>query len=79
LIDAARRQAERGVAGSIEGHAAMDMSVQTGGSFLRRLLSGKGFTAVSHVYVMECAAILRDIILGLLISGAVAAWVPNSF
>src|SRR6202451_718034 len=27
LIDAARRQADRGLAGSMEGHAAMDMSV----------------------------------------------------
>src|SRR5947207_13491990 len=28
---------------------------------------------------MEWAAVLRDIVLGLLIAGAVAAWVPNSF
>ena len=28
LIEAARRQAERGLAGSMEGHAAMDMSIQ---------------------------------------------------
>jgi uncharacterized protein len=79
LIDAARDQAERGVAGSMEGHAAMDMSVQGEGTFLQRLLSGKGFTSVSHIYVMEWAAVLRDIVLGLLIAGAVAAWVPDSF
>src|SRR6201994_1901532 len=30
LVDAARRQADRGLAGSMEGHAAMDMSVQRG-------------------------------------------------
>ncbi len=34
LIDAARRQADRGLAGSMEGHAAMDMSVQGEGSVL---------------------------------------------
>ena len=40
----------------------MDMSVPTEGSFWRRLFSGEGFTAVSHIYVMEWAAILRDIV-----------------
>jgi uncharacterized membrane protein YraQ (UPF0718 family) len=79
LIDAARRQADLGLAGSMEGHAAMDMSVQREGSFWRRLLSGEGFTSVSHVFVMEWSAILRDLILGLLIAGTIAAWVPESF
>src|SRR5580693_10273251 len=79
LIDAARSQADRGLAGSMEGHAAMDMSIQREGSFWRRLLSREGFTSVSHVFVMEWAAILRDLVLGLLIAGAIAAWVPESF
>jgi uncharacterized membrane protein YraQ (UPF0718 family) len=79
LLRAARRQAERGIAGSMEGHAAMDMTVRREGSFWRRLLSGEGFTSVSHVFVMEWAAILRDLVVGLLIAGAVAAWVPASF
>ena len=79
LVDAARRQADRGLAGSMEGHAAMDMSIQGDGSFWRRLLSREGFTSVSHVFVMEWSAILRDLILGLLIAGAIAAWVPESF
>ncbi len=79
IIDAARRQADRGLAGSMEGHAAMDMSVQRDGSFWRRLFSGEGFTSVSHVFAMEWAAILRDLIIGLLIAGAIAAWVPESF
>ncbi len=79
LADAARRQADQGLAGSMEGHAAMDMSVHGDGSFLRRLLSRDGFTSVSHVFVMEWAAILRDLVIGLLIAGAVAAWVPESF
>ena len=57
----------------------MDMSVPAEGSFLRRLFSRQGLTAVSHIYVMEWAAILRDVILGLLIAGAVAAWVPETF
>jgi hypothetical protein len=79
LLARAREQAERGVAGSMEGHAAMDMSVQREGSFWRRLVSGEGFTAVSHVFVMEWAAIIRDLIIGLLVAGAIAAWVPDGF
>jgi uncharacterized membrane protein YraQ (UPF0718 family) len=78
LVDAARKQADRGLAGSMEGHVAMDMSVQGNGSFLKRLGSGQGFTSVSHIFVMEWAAVIRDIIIGLLIAGAVAAWVPDS-
>jgi uncharacterized membrane protein YraQ (UPF0718 family) len=79
LVDAAREQADRGIAGSMEGHAAMDMSIQGEGSFWRRLFSRQGLTSVSHVFVMEWLAILRDLILGLLIAGAIAAWVPETF
>ena len=79
LLREAREQAERGLSGSMEGHAAMDMSVKREGSFARRLFSGEGFTSVAHVFVMEWAAIIRDIVLGLLIAGAIAAWVPDSF
>ena len=79
VIDAAREQAEKGIAGSMEGHASMDMSIDTDGSLLRRLFSGPGYTSVSHIFVMEWAAVLRDILIGLLVAGAVAAWVPDSF
>jgi uncharacterized protein len=79
LVDAAREQADRGLAGSMEGHAAMDMSIQSEGRFWRRLLSREGYTSVSHIFVMEWAAVIRDVVLGLLIAGAVGAWVPGSF
>jgi hypothetical protein len=79
LVDAAREQAERGIAGSMEGHAAMDMSIKGEGSFWQRLFSREGLTSVSHVFVMEWAAILRDLVLGLLIAGSIAAWVPEKF
>src|SRR5690348_7915919 len=79
LIAAARQQAGKGLAGSMEGHAAMDMSIQSRGGFWRRLVSRDGYTSVSHIFVMEWAAVIRDIVLGLLIAGAVAAWVPDSF
>jgi uncharacterized membrane protein YraQ (UPF0718 family) len=78
-ITAAREQADKGLAGSMEGHAAMDMSISSGGGFRQRLISRDGYTSVSNIFVMEWAAVIRDIILGLLIAGAVAAWVPDSF
>jgi uncharacterized protein len=77
IAEAAREQAERGLAGSMEGHAAMDMSVQRGGTIWQRLLSRDGLTSVAHYYVMDWASVLRDIVLGLLIAGAFAAWVPT--
>ena len=79
LRTAAREQAEAAVAGSMDGHAAMDMSVAGSGSFGRRLASAEGFTSVAHNFVMEWAAVLRDIVLGLLIAGAAAAWIPDAF
>ncbi|HEY6421964.1 MAG TPA: permease [Pseudonocardiaceae bacterium] len=79
LVDQARKQADKGLAGSMEGHAAMDMSIAAEGSFWTRLASPEGFTAVAHVFVMEWAAILRDLVIGLLIAGAIGAWVPESW
>ena len=77
-VAVARRRAEKGLPGSMEGHAAMDMSVREG-TLLQKIVSPQGFTAISHLFVMNWAAVLRDVVLGLLIAGAVAAWVPESF
>ena len=79
LLGEARARADRGVAGLMEGHAAMDMSVQRPGSFASRLFSREGYTAVAHVFVMEWAAIIRDLTIGLVAAGAIAAWVPDRF
>ena len=79
MVDRARAEALKGRRGSMEGHAAMDMSISENGSVWRRLASPAGFSATSHVFVMEWAAILRDIVAGLLIAGALAAWVPDSW
>ncbi len=78
LVQRAKSQAEKGVMGRMEGHAAMDMSV-SGGPFWRKLFSGKGLTSVSNYFVMDWASVWVDIVLGLLIAGALAAWVPESF
>jgi uncharacterized protein len=78
LVDLAKRQAERGLAGRMEGHATMDMSVE-GGSVWSKLFSGKGFTATSHFFVMDWVSVWTDIVLGFLIAGALAAWIPDTF
>jgi uncharacterized membrane protein YraQ (UPF0718 family) len=75
IVRAAKAQAERGIAGRMEGHAEMDMSV-TQGPLLRRLTSSKGLTAISQYFWMDLASVWVDIALGLLIAGALAAWVP---
>jgi len=75
LVAEARAEAEKGRLGSMEGHADMDMSVGA----LRRLFTPAGFTATADSFVMDWAAVLRDVVGGLLIAGALAAWVPNSF
>jgi uncharacterized membrane protein YraQ (UPF0718 family) len=79
LVEEARREADHGVLGRMEGHAEMDMSITEGGSIWRRLRSPRGFTAISNYFVMDWAAVWMDIAGGLLIAGALAAWVPNSF
>src|SRR2546427_8422809 len=80
LVDEARAEAEKGRLGSMEGHAEMDMAVHAGGrSIWQRLRSPAGFTATANYFVMDWAAVARDIFGGLLIAGALAAWVPNSF
>jgi uncharacterized protein len=75
LLAEARSEADKGRLGSMEGHAEMDMSVGA----LRRLLTPQGFTATADSFVMDWAAVGRDIAGGLLVAGALAAWVPDSF
>ena len=79
LVDEARAQAEKGLLGSMEGHAEMDMSARVSGPLWRRITSPQGFTSTAGYFVMDWAAIARDIALGLLIAGALAAWVPDSW
>ncbi len=80
LVGEAREEAEKGRLGSMEGHAAMDMAVQAKDrSIWRRLRSPEGLTATANYFVMDWAAVARDVFGGLLIAGALAAWVPNSF
>jgi uncharacterized protein len=78
IVEAARQQAEKGLQGRMEGHATMDMSIHEG-TIWQRMTSEKGQTAISHFFVMDWASLWLDIGGGLLIAGALAAWVPKHF
>jgi len=75
LTESARFQAERGLLGKMEGHAAMDMAV-TDGPLLRRIASPRALTSVSHYFSMNVYGLWWDLLLGFLIAGAIGAWVP---
>jgi uncharacterized protein len=79
LVEEAREHAGRGARGRMEGHAEMDMSVQATGSLWQRLRSPQGFTSTATYFVMDWASVWMDVFGGLLIAGALTAWVPNSF
>ena len=79
LVREAKEQADRGLSGRMEGHAEMDMAVTEGGSLWQRITSDEGLTAISHYFVMDWASVWMDIVGGLLIAGALAAWVPHEF
>ena len=78
MVAKAKTQADKGIAGIMEGHAEMDMAI-TEGPLLRRIFSSRGLTAISHYFVMDWVSIWFDIALGVLLAGALAAWVPNHF
>jgi len=79
IVAEAKEHADRGIPGRMEGHAEMDMAVTGGGSLWQRMTSPQGLTAISHHFVMDWAAVWADIGGGLLIAGALAAWVPQQF
>lgn len=79
-LNEARQQATKDLPGRMEGHAAMDDMALSGNlTILQKLKSPEGRTAISHFFVMDWASIWTDIVLGLLIAGALAAWVPQHF
>ena len=75
---AAVDQANRNVAGAMEGHANMSMMQRSGG-WRERLLSRDGWVAVSHGFVMNWSMLWKDVLTGVLVAGALGAWVPAEF
>jgi len=78
MVQAAREQAEKGLKGSMEGHAGMATMAKEG-TWRERLTSSEGWTSISHYFVMNWSMLWKDIAVGLLISGTLAALVPDSF
>ncbi|MCG6988414.1 MAG: permease [Gemmatimonadetes bacterium] len=78
MVEGARRQAERGLRGRMEGHAGMATMAKRG-SWRQRLSSGEGWTAISHFFAMNWSMLWKDIAVGLLISGTLGALVPGTF
>jgi uncharacterized protein len=68
-------QAKKGLLGSMEGHAAMSMEQRTG-TWVQRLGSRSGWVEISHAYVMNWQMLWKDISIGILVAGALSAWVP---
>ncbi len=66
MVEKARIQAEKGISGKMEGHSSMDMT-------------GKNLTSLSHYFIMDISSVWVDIVLGLLIAGAISVFVPSSF
>jgi uncharacterized protein len=79
IVEVALEHANRGLSGKMEGHAAMDMTIKEPGTLWQRITSPSGRTAVSEYYVMNWASVWTDILGGLMIAGAIAAWVPDAF
>ncbi len=78
LERAAVEHAKGNAIGAMEGHAAMAMGKRSG-NWRERLLSRKGWIAISHYYVMNWTMVWKDILVGVLIAGALGAWVPEHF
>lgn len=75
---AAVAHAKGNATSAMEGHATMAMGKQSG-TWRDRILSRKSWIAISHAYVMNWTMLWKDILVGLLIAGALAAWMPQHF
>jgi hypothetical protein len=75
LDDVARGAIPRVVRGSIL-HVARHHRSST---LWWRIASEEGLTAINHSFVIDEPSVWLDILGGLLIAGALAAWVPHTF
>lgn len=79
LVASAKKQAERGLVGKMEGHASMDMSVSNSNSQNAKQKISEAIIAVANYFVMDWASVWVDIVIGFLIAGTLTVLVPHSF
>jgi uncharacterized protein len=72
LVEEARRHPEAGV----ESHDH-DNTAEAGGSLWRKLAQRQTWVQVAHGFVMDGSMLWKDLVLGFLIAGALAAFVPQ--
>src|SRR5207245_3183943 len=60
MVEEARKQADRGIAGRTEGHAAMDMSITEDGSICHRIRAPRGLTPISHSFILDWPPVWKD-------------------
>ena len=75
-ISKATQSAKQGQLGAMEGHADM-AAMRKQGTWRDRLTSRSGWIEISHYYVMNWMMLWRDIALGVVVAGALGAWVPS--
>ncbi len=78
FIAEAKAQAGIDQAGKMEGHASMDMSINSKEPLLKRIFSQQGRTAISHYFFMDWASLWPDIVVGIFIAGILSVVVPDS-
>ncbi len=79
LMAEAIAQAKIDKAGKMEGHAAMDMAVESKGSLFKRIVSPAGKTAISHYYFMDWSSLWTDICFGVIIASILSTCLPETF
>jgi len=77
LVSAAKQQADKASRGAWR--PCRDGYAVTEGPLVRRIFSAKGFTAASHYFVMDWVAIWFDIVVGLLLAGALLRGYRTAF
>ena len=78
MVETAKKKAQQGLQGKMEGHAGMATMAKQG-TWRERLTSTDGWTAISHYFIMNWSMLWKEIAVGLLISGTLGALVPKSF
>jgi uncharacterized protein len=74
LVEEARRHPEAGMEGHDHGH---DDMAEAGGTLWQKLAKRQTWIQVAHGFVMDGSMLWKDLVLGFLIAGALATFVPQ--